>query len=300
MNQLTKYILFFLFISISGYSQKNKDLNPKLPNLEIYIPELNDINKVKYVKTTYHRSNEKGEIKDPKYSLQDSEIFINASPYRYLYKLHSRTNDTISKITYKYNENKNTLEDVKEQNKRNTNIKLGENFYERGGYNQVHWIFNKDGNVVQRDDLMDNQLFSSKLWIYNSEKFIIRIEDFWYRDKKLSRSQVTHYLYDFNNRLIKQIQLYNNEITQLKSWKYNEDGTYKVIENLDFEEGMIPNTLIGGSMTGRDNRRYYSESKEINRLYDEHDNWIKIIYKIYDYTGSNDKYSVTEREIIYK
>ena len=62
---------------------------------------------------------------------------------------------------------------------------------------------------------------------------------------------------------------------------------------------MIPNTL-SGSMIERDNRRYYSKSKEINRLYDEHNNWIKIIYKIYDYTGSNDKYSVTEREIIYK
>ena len=72
----------------------------------------------------------KRQVKDQNIHLQDSEIFINASPYRYLYKMHSKTNDTISKISYKYNENKNILEHVKEQNKRNTNIKINGKYYE--------------------------------------------------------------------------------------------------------------------------------------------------------------------------
>lgn len=302
MNQLTKYILFFLLISISGYSQNVEDIYPKVPNLEIYLPELNDINKVKYVKTKYYQSDKEGKLKEPRYSIQNSEIFINENTYRYLYKINPYSNDTISKITYKYHDDrKNILEYVKEQKKRNTNIIINNTNYQRGGYNHVHWKYNKDGNVMQRDDLMDNQLFSSNFWIYKDEKFIIRVGDFWYRDEKVSHSQIIHYLYDFQNRLSKQIRLSNNEITQLKSWNYNEDGTYEIIEDIDYEQGMIPKTIsISGSMNERDDRRYYRESKEINRLYDKHNNWIKIIYQIYDHKGSNDKYSVTKREIIYK
>lgn len=86
MNQLTKYILFFLLISISGYSQNVEDIYPKVPNLEIYLPELNDINKVKYVKTKYYQSDKEGKLKEPRYSIQNSEIFINENTYRYLYK----------------------------------------------------------------------------------------------------------------------------------------------------------------------------------------------------------------------
>ena len=41
------------------------------------LPELNDINKVKYVKTKYYQSDKEGKLKEPRYSIQNSEIFIN-------------------------------------------------------------------------------------------------------------------------------------------------------------------------------------------------------------------------------
>src|SRR5690606_33333776 len=184
MNQLTKYILCFLFISISGYSQEVDKRYLTEPNPERFLPELNDIEKVKYVKTLKYYSDSVGnfleKIEAPGY---EPEFFVNKYPYRYLYKILPETNDTISKIIYKYNENKNILEYVNEQR---TQFYIYKNKGNHYGYNQIHRQYNKNGEIIKEDIYSENQLSALRKWIYNSNNQLIRKEDFRYYEDKVS------------------------------------------------------------------------------------------------------------------
>lgn len=230
MNQLTKYILFFVFISISGYSQEVDKRYLTEPNPERFLPELNDIEKVKYVKTLKYYSDSVGSFLEKiEASGYEPEFFVNKYPYRYLYKILPETNDTISKIIYKYNENKNILEYVKEEKKES---------YTYGGYNQRHWQYNKNGEIIKEDIYSENQLSSLRKWIYNSNNQLIRKEDFRYYEDKVSYRYITHYLYDYRNRLERKIMKSNDEITQIISWEYDENNKYHITEERNYKNSV--------------------------------------------------------------
>jgi|GEM_PF-2617779 len=286
-----KNILLFLFISISGYSQDVDDRYIKEPNPEIYFPELNDINKVKYVKTWKYEADSKGNfLKEHEYSGQEPEIFVNKYPYRYLYRILPETIDTISKITYKYNENKNTLEYVNEER---TQFYLYKNKGNHYGYNQWYRQYNENGEIIKEDIYSENQLSSSREWIYNSSKQLIRKEDNRYYEDKVNYRYITNYLYDYRNRLEKKIMNNNDEITQVISWEYDENNKYRITEERNYENG-VDRGIIGVQTFGSSLDRHNGGSIIIEELFDQNNNWIKKTYQ------NRYGYYTIERKIIYK
>ena len=284
MNQLTKYILFFLFISISGYSQEVDKRYLTEPNPERFLPELNDIEKVKYVKTLKYYSDSVGNFLEKiEASGYEPEFFVNKYPYRYLYKILPETNDTISKIIYKYNENKNILEYVKEEKKES---------YTYGGYNQRHWQYNENGEIIKEDVYSENQLSSSEHWIYNSNNQLIRNEKIRYYEEKVNFENIIYYLYNRNNQLVKKIENNNNEIINITTWAYHENNSYHITENSAYKDGM--NITIQKDFNSSSDDRYYSGPTLIYTLSDKNNNWIKKTYQ------NRYSYYTIEREIIYK
>ena len=291
MNQLTKYILCFLFISISGYSQEGDkrfltELNP-----ERFLPELNDIEKVKYVKTVYYEADSKGNfLKEIEYSGQEPEIFINEYPYRYLYKILPGTTDTISKIIFKYSKKTNKLEYVNEQR---TQFYIYKNKGNHYGYNQIHRQYNKNGEIIKEDIYSENQLSSLRKWIYNSNNQLIRKEDFRYYEDKVSYRYITHYLYDYRNRLERKIMKSNDEITQIISWEYDENNKYHITEERNYKNS-VEQLKSGVPTSGSSIDKRNGGSILIEELFDQNNNWIKKTYQ------NRYGYYSREREIIYK
>jgi len=280
MNQLTKYILFFLFISIAGYSQNTDTRYITEPTAERFFPKLNDINKVKYVKTVYYEIDPKGNFLG--YSL-DTEIYIDEYPYKYFYEIDTKTNDTISKIIYKYYEDKNTLEYViEDKNPTNGKIMLKPE-------NTTRWYYDKKGNIIKKIESVNTESQITNRH-FNSKNLLIREESIYFNYDK----SVTYYLYNDAYQLVKKIRTYNHNIDYIISWAYKEDNTYYVTEqlvydreNIEFNNRHPMKTEMEASIKKTVDNIKYS--------YDSQHNWIKETY--IDKEG----YSIiTEREIIYK
>lgn len=279
MNRSTKYILFFLFISISGYSQEVDKRYLTEPNPERFFPELNDIEKVKYVKTMYYEIDPQNKFLG--YSL-DTEIYIDEYPYKYLYNIDSKTNDTISKIIYEYYEDKNTLKYVIEDN----NPPNERNMFRPK--NTTVWHYDKKGNILKKLESVHGESQTTNRF-FNSKNLLIREESVYFNYNK----SVTYYLYNDAYQLVKKIRTYNHNI-EIISWANKEDNTYYVTEQLVYDKENIEfnarhpmKTEMGTPIKKTDGNIKYS--------YDSNDNWIKETY--IDKEG----YSIiTEREIIYK
>lgn len=280
MNQLTKYILFFLFISIAGYSQNTDTRYITEPTAERFFPKLNDINKVKYVKTVYYEIDPKGNFLG--YSL-DTEIYIDEYPYKYFYEIDTKTNDTISKIIYKYYEDKNTLEYViEDKNPTNGKIMLKPE-------NTTRWYYDKKGNIIKKIESVNTESQITNRH-FNSKNLLIREESVYFNNDK----SFIHYLYNDTYQLVKKIRFYNQNIDYIISWAYKEDNTYYVTEQLVYNRENVeykPRHPIKTENT----RSIKKTDEKIKYTYDKHNNWIKETYM------DDEGYSIiTEREIIYK
>ena len=280
MNQLTKYILFFLFISISGYSQEVDKRYLTEPNPERFFSKLNDIEKVKYVKTVYYEIDPKGNFLG--YSL-DTEIYIDEYPYKYFYEIDTKTNDTISKIIYKYYEDKNTLEYViEDKNPTNGKIMLKPE-------NTTRWYYDKKGNIIKKIESVNTESQITNRH-FNSKNLLIREESVYFNNDK----SFIHYLYNDTYQLVKKIRFYNQNIDYIISWAYKEDNIYYVTEQLVYNRENVeykPRHPIKTENT----RSIKKTDEKIKYTYDKHNNWIKETYI------DDEGYSIiTEREIIYK
>lgn len=280
MNQLTTHILFFLFISIAGYSQNTDTRYITEPTAERFFPKLNDINKVKYVKTVYYEIDPKGNFLG--YSL-DTEIYIDEYPYKYFYEIDTKTNDTISKIIYKYYEDKNTLEYViEDKNPTNGKIMLKPE-------NTTRWYYDKKGNIIKKIESVNTESQITNRH-FNSKNLLIREESVYFNNDK----SFIHYLYNDTYQLVKKIRFYNQNIDYIISWAYKEDNTYYVTEQLVYNRENVeykPRHPIKTENT----RSIKKTDEKIKYTYDKHNNWIKETYM------DDEGYSIiTEREIIYK
>lgn len=278
MKQLTKYKLFFLLISISGYSQNVDDRYITEPNPKRFFPELNDIEKVKYVKTIYYEMDSKNKFLG---YFWDTEIYIDEYPYKYFYRIDTKTNDTIFKIIYEYYEDKNTLKYVIEDNNP-TNEK---NMFRPE--NTKRWYYDKKENIVKKLEAVNTKSQITNRH-FNSRNLLIREESIYFNNDK----SIIYYLYNEAHQLVKKIRTYNHNIDYIITWAYTEDNTYYVTEQLvydresiEFNNTIKPENSIS-SKKETDNKTKYS--------YDKHNNWIKETYV--DNEGS----MITEREIIYK
>lgn len=325
MNQLTKYILLFLFISISGYSQEVDhrwyDMNL---DSEKVLPKFNDIEKIKSAKIKHYVTDSIGNIvnyydfitKEP-YRIPQV-LFINEFPERFVYRLDSKTNDTISKTTYKYYEDTNTIEFIKGY-ATEYDISMGatENRY-----------YDKDGNPLKNESYLNGMKISLVEWSYNSNKQIIREEITIFSEEL---STISDYLYNNINQLIKRTVTLNNQIQHEAYWEYDDNGNiikeeivrketnnritthrkYDEHNNLIRTDKYFDDTLVETAdysarlkykeeETKKELKPFYEEKSK--RIYDEHNNWVKETIDVtYPLNNSISKLkSVTEREIIYK
>lgn len=266
MNRSTKYILFFLFISILGYSQEVDKRYITEPNPERFFPELNDINKVKYVKTTHYLSDKKGKFLRP--TGTTPSFFVNEFPYRYIYTLNPyNTQDTLSKFVYKYYKSEGTLEYVEMHN--------------YSSNKSTYLYYDKDETIKKKEFFWNNELVSTTNWIYNKRrdfKQLIRVSIISQDIQKREYRSFYHYLYNNDNQLIEKITITNDEITEIRKWEY--------IGGIAYEIGRVEKCLNYTPL------EYFNE--EYKYTYDKHKNWIKKIG-----IGSEAN-TTTEREIIYK
>jgi len=265
MNKLIKYILFFLFISISGYSQKADDRYITEPNPERFFPELNDVNNVKYVETVHYLSDKRGKFLRPTGTAP--KIFVNDFPYRYIYTLHSDTKDTLSKFVYKYYKSAGTLEYAE--------------LHDYSSNKSTYLYYDKDETIKKKEFFWNNELVSTTNWIYNRRrnfKQLIRVSIISQDIQKRQFRSFFHYLYNNDNQLIEKITITNDEITEIRKWEYKGGICYEIGR---------------GSKCGiYTPLEYFNE--EYKYTYDKHKNWIKKIG-----IGSEAN-TITEREIIYK
>lgn len=330
MNQLTKYILFFLFISISGYSQEySQEVDHRWYDMNLdsekVLPKFNDIEKVKSAKIKHYVTDSIGNIvnfydfitKEP-YRIPQV-LFINEYPTRFIYRLDSKTNDTISKTTYKYYEDTNTLEYIKGYaTEYDISIGATENRY-----------YDKEGNPLKNESYLNGMKISSVEWSYNSNKQIIREEITIFSEEL---STISDYLYNNINQLIKRTVTLNNQIQHEAYWEYDDNGNiikeeivrketnnritthrkYDEHNNLIRTDKYFDDTLVETAdysarlkykekeeETKKELKPFYEEKTKYS--YDKHKNWIKRSYKFKNITKTDETiFSITEREIIYK
>jgi len=214
MKQLTKYKLIFLLISISGYSQNVDDRYITEPNPKRFFPELNDIKKVKYVKTIYYEMDSKNKFLG---YFWDTEIYLDEYPYKYFYRIDTKTNDTIFKIIYEYYEDKNTLKYVIEDNNP-TNEK---NMFRPE--NTKRWYYDKKENIVKKLEAVNTESQITNRH-FNSRNLLIREESIYFNNDK----SIIYYLYNEAHQLVKKIRTYNHNIDYIITWAYTDDNTYYV------------------------------------------------------------------------
>src|SRR5690606_17897257 len=198
MNKFIKHILFFLFISILGYSQNIHNKYSTNFNPEIYFPELRDINKVKYVKTTHYKTDLKKKFLNYFWKTQ---IYIDEFPYKYIYEIHPQKSDTIYKAIYKYYENERTLEYVKEYN------------YISNENN--NWYYDKEEKILTTEYFVKNRLTQTQNFIYNSKKLVIReelvislpINSIGNMNSYKDLNYTKYYIYNNANQLVKKINI---------------------------------------------------------------------------------------------
>lgn len=294
MNQLTKCILFFLLINICGYSQ-NADFRYDIGHHpETNLPKFNDIEKVKYAKTVYYHSDSKKKLINYWFN---TEIYIDKYPYRYLYNISTKTNDTISKRTYKYYEDKKTLEYVKEFDILNNRT--------------THSQYDKSGRIQKREVeyLFDNELRKAIMtWFYNSENLLIREESINYAKQGIQKG-INYYLYNESHQLAKKVSSFNNTINTITTWAYNDDKIYYETENILFKEGIefpipqreeyVSDPRISGIIPNM-SKAIKEVEEQTKYSYDKHKNWMKQTYEFKNITDNKFIFSITEREIIYK
>lgn len=281
MKQPTKHILFFFFISILGYSQNIYNKYSTNFNSEIYFPELNDINEVKYVKTIHYKTDLKKKFLNYFWKKQ---FYIDEFPYRYIYEMHPEKNDTIYKAIYKYYENERTLEYVKEYN------------YISNENN--NWYYHKEEKILTTEYFVKNRLTQTQNFIYNSKKLVIReelvislpINSIGNMNSFKDLNYTKYYLYNDANQLVKKINISDKNINDITYWNYN-DSTHSLGNVIMYEEGIESKIYKEGNDRIIKHENFAELSKS---SLDKHGNWTKKTYK-------EDKgYSITEREIIYK
>lgn len=281
MKQLTKYILFFIFISISGYSQNIHNKYSTNFNPEIYFPEFKDINKVKYVKTTHYKTDLKKKFLNYFWKTQ---IYIDEFPYKYIYEIHPQKSDTIYKAIYKYYENERILEHVKEYNyisKENNN-----------------WYYDKEGKILRTEYFVKNRLTQTQNFIYNSKKLVIReelvislpINSIGNMNSYKDFNYTKYYLYNNANQLVKKINISDKNINDITDFNYN-DSTHSLGNVVTYEEGIEFKIYEEGNDRIIKDENFAELTKS---SLDKHENWTKKTYK------EDNGYSITERKIIYK
>jgi len=178
-------------------------------------------------------------------------------------------------------------------NEERTQFYLYKNKGNHYGYNQWYRQYNENGEIIKEDIYSENQLSSSREWIYNSSKQLIRKEDNRYYEDKVNYRYITNYLYDYRNRLEKKIMNNNDEITQVISWEYDENNKYRITEERNYENG-VDRGIIGVQTFGSSLDRHNGGSIIIEELFDQNNNWIKKTYQ------NRYGYYTIERKIIYK